>query len=924
MSMVEEAALDALGRLILTLWENFQQELSVTSKAKLEKEDLQRWEAAIHDCLKEARSVEVPSETLKAGIDEMQEFLSASESAINDYMRFAREGNCILACIRNHFNSRNFTNKAKDAKRKLTTCLTTLKTVVDAKQTLHQLQDGHAQARLAGYRSSSIAYSEEKHEVLVGIEEPVEQLFQLLTEDGDSSKSKVIFVHGTQGVGKTSLVGAVLRDERVSTHFKYYVWIKDLRSCESAEDINRALMDADTKIWDLNKNNDQGEQVKLTEAFKRMGKDGNNRSRWVLVLDDASRSDVFKSLKNHFYETRPIVLVTTCISNLASLSESRAGPSDERYVFHEFKHAVLSADDSHNLFCQKMPRKYECASKPRVHFDSILEKCGRLPLAILAMCEHLIHELGGGNSPQFDEWKKWSGSLLFSSLSNYEENSSTRRIITKCMDRFQDVQDCVLYLSIFPLDCPLRYSTLMRLWKAEFSKEEFSTGALKKLVDHNFFQEVKRTSYGKVGTCHVNNLLHQMIISQSINDRFSMIVAGQEGEWPYTIRRLSFHSTPKSEVEGRRVKELISLHIVKEMTPKSMKKLLGYVEKLKVLDLQRHLTKVEKDRSRGSLTFPQEILHLKCLIYLSLRDTKVKKIPDGIGDLEYLETLDLKGTAVSELPDNISKLKRLRHLLVYRSNRHLIAGIDPKHGVKAPPKLKLGDLNLLQKLCMIELDPVKQSKRRRKNKTRRSLLKEIEKLTDLRRLGISTLRNTDVELLCSSIGRMENLEALRLIAAPEEKIDLSFEDLRKIPKTLKRVHLIGCFRKSPNQILSYTGVVKLVLKGSQLNGDPLQHLQKLHNLKHLELQQAFDVTERAMAPATAKLDGHEDCISTSLMECIIIQNGWNRRLYGRNSLSVCFARWVLQQVWNAFLYIFCGCILQLFRIKMSSSWRTYV
>lgn len=64
-------------------------------------------------------------------------------------------------------------------------------------------------------------------------------------------------------------------------------------------------------------------------------------------------------------------------------------------------------------------------------------------------------------------------------------------------------------------------------------------------------------------------------------------------------------------------------------------------------------------------SFPEDILGLHLLRYLSLQGTQICSIPKSIGRLSLLETLDLKETHITQPPDTISQPHRLRHLLVY-------------------------------------------------------------------------------------------------------------------------------------------------------------------------------------------------------------------------------------------------------------------
>ena len=56
------------------------------------------------------------------------------------------------------------------------------------------------------------------------------------------------------------------------------------------------------------------------------------------------------------------------------------------------------------------------------------------------------------------------------------------------------------------------------------------------------------------------------------------------------------------------------------------------------------------------------LFHLK---YLRLSSGSITKLPEKIGELQYLQTLDVRGTRVKELPSTITKLQRLSHLYAH-------------------------------------------------------------------------------------------------------------------------------------------------------------------------------------------------------------------------------------------------------------------
>ncbi|KAK8505706.1 hypothetical protein V6N12_038440 [Hibiscus sabdariffa] len=236
---------------------------------------------------------------------------------------------------------------------------------------------------------------------------------------------------------------------------------------------------------------------------------------------------------------------------------------------------------------------------------------------------------------------------------------------------------------------------------------------------------------------------------------------------------------------------------------------------LKVLDL----------RAAPIQTFPEEISNLRLLRYLSLRDTDIKTIPSSIRKLQDLETLDLKHSQVSELPIEILKLHRLRHLLVYRYEFTSYSRFHSKYGFQALPGI--GALQSLQKLCFMDVNHDN------------TLIMELGKLVQLRRLGIINLRKEDGNRLCSSIEKLINLRALSIVSLVKEEF-MDLQSLSSPPPVLQRLYLYGRLEKLPDWIPGLQSLAVIYLKWSRLPNDALKSLQKLPNLVHLELLQAVE------------------------------------------------------------------------------------
>ncbi|KAL8511047.1 hypothetical protein ACS0TY_017753 [Phlomoides rotata] len=117
------------------------------------------------------------------------------------------------------------------------------------------------------------------------------------------------------------------------------------------------------------------------------------------------------------------------------------------------------------------------------------------------------------------------------------------------------------------------------------------------------------------------------------------------------------------------------------------------------------------------------------------------------------------------------------------------------------------------------------------------IVKEIGKLTQLRRLGITKLRSEDGKDLCSSIAKLTNLRSLLIFSFEEgEKLDLDYSV--SLP-FLRFLSLKGCIEKVPEWISSLNGLTSIYLSWSRLREDPLNSLQDLPNLARLLIHGAY-------------------------------------------------------------------------------------
>ncbi|KAG0457011.1 hypothetical protein HPP92_022168 [Vanilla planifolia] len=217
-------------------------------------------------------------------------------------------------------------------------------------------------------------------------------------------------------------------------------------------------------------------------------------------------------------------------------------------------------------------------------------------------------------------------------------------------------------------------------------------------------------------------------------------------------------------------------------------------------------------------SLPEDSLeYLSLLRYLGLRKTRVKKVPESIQGLRFLETLDARETLITELP-GLSKLRRMRHLLLVKSRRDFAVDIP----------LGLHGLRNLRTLSGV--------------KCNKKIAGELTNLKQLRKLSIGQVQAQCSAALVKSVNRMQELQSLSISCRLAEWFDL--KDMR-IPKKLTKVGIGGrIFHVGMSPVLkwlagSFGGLSCLYLWDCVLEEDPLGELQGMENLAVLSLCNAF-------------------------------------------------------------------------------------
>ncbi|CAL5392887.1 unnamed protein product [Camellia sinensis] len=656
---------------------------------------------------------------------------------------------------------------------------------------------------------------------LVGIDKPKSQLIRWLVHE--DPRLKVFSVSGMGGLGKTTLVKKAFDDADVKNHFQSHVWI----TVSEPFKIEVLLKGIIKQLFEeIKQPVPQGMDNMDTKNLKGIIHAFLQQKRYVLVFDDVWDIHAWQSF-------RCVFPIGNCGSRvvLTTRNADFAFSASTEYHRDVYNLQPLTPEESWTLFCRKTFMENSCPSHLERLSKAILNRCEGLPLAIVAISGLLSTK----DNSSVDEWNKIYRSLG-AELEGNDRLLSMKKILSlSYINLPYYLKFCFLYLSVFPEDCFIDHWRLIRLWVAEgfvetkagMTKKEVAEGYLNELINRSLVQVAERRSDGRVATYRIHDLWREIIVSKSGEQNIVTLAGEKSKEWPKKVQRLSIHNHLENTQQSKcftRLRSLLMLNATGSLSKFSM--LASSNDGLRfltVLDLKGALLE----------TFPNEVLKLVQLRYLSLRGTNVKVIPKSIGKLQNLETLDLKDTYVTELPDDILKLQQLRHILLYRYIQDLVPSICFRHhcGFKAPTEI--GRLSSLQKLCSIETN--------HDNGT--ILLGEVGKLTQLRKLQIESLRNEDGWVLCSSLEKLSNLRSLIVRAAGEDEI-IDLDSLSSPPQHLRTLYLGGSLRRVPHWIPSLYSLVSLVLAWSKLRDvDPLESLQGLPNLGELELVRTHEGEE---------------------------------------------------------------------------------
>ncbi|XP_048548080.1 disease resistance protein RGA5-like [Triticum urartu] len=475
---------------------------------------------------------------------------------------------------------------------------------------------------------------------LVGIEGIRDELIEKLLGQDERSKQqlKTMSIVGFGGLGKTTLARAVY--DKIREEFDCGVFVSMSRNPDITKIFKKMLYGLDSSKF-TNINEAVRDNQQLIEELRAFLQD----KRYLIMIDDIWDEGAWEIINCAFSKSDlgSRVITTTRITSIAQACCPSSGD-----IIHKMK--SLDNDDSKRLFCKRIfPQGSECPVELEQVSREILKKCGGVPLAIIT-----IARLLAGNYQQIKPKYQWDN--ILSSIGRGLAEGGTAKDMQRILsfsyyDLPSHLKTCLLYLTIFPEDYEINKDRLIWRWIAEGfiqgGEQEirlFDLGEIyfSELVNRNLIQPIAVDVEGRVGACHVHDMVLDLICCLSSEENFITILDGtkqSKNNSHSMVHWLSFQNSMSEltthSFDATSTLKLRSITLFR--TDADLIQALSRFKVLRVLDLEG--CNLSESSHQIDLRYVENLLHLR---YLGLRNTRVSVLPTEIGKLQFLQTLDLR------------------------------------------------------------------------------------------------------------------------------------------------------------------------------------------------------------------------------------------------------------------------------------------
>nr|XP_045090334.1 disease resistance protein RGA5-like [Aegilops tauschii subsp. strangulata] len=738
----------------------------------------------------------------------------------------------------------------------------------------------------AATSESNVVIKIDPYSQFVGRREEVADLTKRILEDGPDCCP--ISVYGPSGIGKSLLMRKVVYDgQGISRRFERLAWITLVHPFNQ-EEFQQSIISqfqACSPGWRKESGShieDMAGDKLATKMFQLM-----KVGRSLVILDGLSEEEEWDQVKSCLWSSDGIkdnctIVVTT--TNPA-VAHHCSGNRNSPYKLNPLDSAAVRQLFYHKVF--KRDGLIELHEQMDYLANRIIEKCVGDLRAII-----IISGLLGTKARTLAAWERVRKRYDLELENNPGLGVANAAGKLSYDDLPSHMKYLLQYLSIFPRGYNLMRRRLATAWVAEiYNMHERGNNAeeLEKIFDglitRGMIHPLKRVEItgGRVNGCHVGDVFQQLGDFKA-----------KTGDWFHILDDHSVNRNPaisqprhlviksgwiRHEDEFKKIDHSCarSLTVFGEWSSFFIS---PSMRLLRVLDLEDTTGLVEHD----DLEKIGEFQHLK---YLGLRNTGITRLPNSLGKLQCLEVLDIRGTYIAKLPSTVIHLARLCHLrggtmaasMEDNAQRDFTGGVTrccpqslqnatlsafckcllptfqrkKPHGVHAPKNI--GKLKFIITLGTIDVAGS------------RSVMKEIQKLTQLQRLGFTGVTYRNSKHLCSILERLQNLRSLMVHSGDSLG---GLDIVSSPPRHLETLKLYGTLGTLPRWIKTLHNLQKLCLRTTLLGHDAVQIIAKLPKLIMLHLLAKSIVVEEMEFQSDAfpklellQLDRLENLVSVS-------------------------------------------------------------
>ncbi|KAK7341158.1 hypothetical protein VNO80_24083 [Phaseolus coccineus] len=496
-----------------------------------------------------------------------------------------------------------------------------------------------------------------EEEGVVGFVHDSKVVIKRLLEGG--SKRNAVSIIGMGGLGKTTLARKVYNSSQVEQHFTCRVWVYVSNECRVRELLLALLKHLMPNFEQQCKGKKKGKKSTRAssnlseEELKKLVRNKLETRRYLVVVDDLWKRQDWDEVQDAFPDNNrgSRILITS------RLKEVALHTSHDLPYYLQF----LSEEESWELFCRKVFRGEDYPSDLEALGKQMVQSCRGLPLSIIVLAGVLAYK-----EKSHREWSKVVGHVNWYLT---QDETQVKDIVLKLSyDNLpRRLKPCFLYLGIFPEDFEIPITPLLRKWVAEGfiqdtgnrDPDEVAEDYLYELIDRSLVQVVKVETNGGLETCQVHDLLRDLCISESKEDKVLEVCTDNNILIPTKARRLSIHTKMGNYISSSNndhscIRSLFLFGPDYYVKGSDWNWILKRFKLVRVLELGP--TWLEMPSNLGNF------IHLR---YLRIEKVWFSFVPTSILNLWNLQTIDI-GELRYEIPISFPvqmwKLKHLRHL----------------------------------------------------------------------------------------------------------------------------------------------------------------------------------------------------------------------------------------------------------------------